>query len=173
MGGTLRVDNIQTTSGSIATTLMATFMYGCISGKQTSSGYVGCISVASNTAITMLSNSTDGYIKILYSDGVYETEVNRTITVSATDATYYIIKEKGIASRAVRGYTESIAPPSGGSDGDYWICTGVYPNIPYKKISGTWTATQFVRMFRLLKASGTLTVPRQTYKLCPSNYYNE
>ena len=173
MGGTVRVGRIETTDGSAITDLMAAFMYGCISGKLSAAGYVACISVASNTSITMLSNATDGYVKILYSDGVYETEINRTITVAAGDATYYIIKEKNTASVAVTGYTESPAPPTGGASGDYWLCTGVYPHIPYKNIAGTWTVTQFVKMFKLLKASGTLTVPNQMYRIGPSAYYNE
>lgn len=170
---TIQVNNIKTSLGAGVTTLMAAFMYGCISGKLSASGYVSCISVASATAVTMLSNSTDGYINILYSDGVIEQEINRTITVAAGDATYYIIKEKTTASVAVTGYTEAPAPPTGGVDGDYWLCTGVYPHIPYKRIAGTWTVTQFVKMFKLTKVSGTLTIPNQMYRIGPSAYYNE
>lgn len=147
-------------------------IYGCISGKLASTGYVGCLSVVNNTTLGIISNSTDGFVTVIQNNYNIETlPANISISVAAGDGTYHVIKENGETPITTLNYTRSFSPPTGGADGDYWLCVGVFPHIPYKRISGSWVETLFVKMFTLTKSGGVLTIPDQTYRTAPISFY--
>lgn len=80
-------------------------------------------------------------------------------TGTSIGAQYFTPPASGSLTVDGNQLTESLLPPSGGNNGDYWLQYGVRPYQPYKKVSGSWTATQFVKLGEASKASGTLGTP--------------
>jgi len=74
---------------------------------------------------------------------------------------YNILIEKGssIALATRNSITESVKAPSSPVDGDYWLNIGVKPCIPYKRVSGAWVETQYVKLGEVKKAGTTLGTP--------------
>jgi len=134
--------------------------YSAVSGPQNASGYADFISKIDNSSVSV--NGAVTNIVVVYPDCTQET-INTNITVAsiADNLTTKFIKEKGNVTiqKCTGTITESILPPSGGVDGDYWLCVGVRPYKGYKRVSGAWTPMQFVKLGEAAKASGTLGTP--------------
>lgn len=95
------------------------------------------------------------------------TTINNVTGISA-DGTYdFVIEEADITGgntvtpKAVltSKISETLANGTGGSDGDYNLNIQVRPLYPQKKISGTWTATQYLKLGNAVRTSGTLATP--------------
>lgn len=122
--------------------------------------------------ITKIDNNTISFdfsrpLIVCYPDGSTETcySSSNLIGVSGMtgDGTYTIIKEKGIVQALGNTYdgsyqltlTEGKVAPTSPVNGDYFLDTSVIPNIPYKRILGSWIATQFVKLGYFTKSGGT------------------
>lgn len=153
----LKYDNVSSSGGKIP--------YSVNSGKQDSNGYAAFIQRDSDTQITILAGGSNPDLVISYPDGTYET-ITSDIVISSglsNNGNYIIVKEKGnntpILVTGTNIITESIAPASGGNDGDYWLNIGVRPLQPTKKVSGSWTSTQFVKLGEITKTNGVIATP--------------
>lgn len=153
--------NADTLDGYHATDLLSQLTpYSVISGPQNASGYADFISKIDNNSVSVKGVTTN--IVVVYPDFSKET-INTNITVSSIvdNLTTKFIKEKGniTIQKCTGTITESILPPSGGIDGDYWLCIGIKPYKGYKRVSGAWTPMQFVKLGEVIKTSGTLGTP--------------
>ena len=55
--------------------------------------------------------------------------------------------------------TEDIKAPTSPIDGDYWLDTSAKPYKPYKRVSGAWVSTQFVKLGKVNKTGGVMGTP--------------
>lgn len=94
--------------------------------------------------------------------------LNNVTTGLADDGTYsFIIEEADISNGAVTPkavlvskINETTTNGTGGSSGDYNLNIKPIPFYPEKKISSTWTLTQFVKIGEVLKTGGVLGTPK-------------
>ena len=83
------------------------------------------------------------------------------VTGLTNNGLYNIVLEKGqtIAFATINTITESIIAPSSPTNGDYWLDISVYPYLPYKRISGAWVLTQYVKLGQVTKSGGVMGSP--------------
>ena len=55
--------------------------------------------------------------------------------------------------------TESIQEPTSPVDGDYWLNYGLKPMKSYRRISGAWVETQFVKLGEFTRMAGVIGTP--------------
>jgi hypothetical protein len=135
-------------------------VYSVNSGATDTNGYASFITKVDNSTVTIQATSPN--LVLTYPEGSQETIISdQTVSSLADNTTTVFIKEKDnsniIACNGV--ITESIAPPSGGSNGDYWLQYGVIPYKGYKKVSGSWQTCQFVKLGEATKLAGVLATP--------------
>lgn len=151
--------NIGSIKGAFNLTKSGYVPYSVSSGSIDANGYASFISKVDNSTVTIQATSTN--IVLIYPDSSQEIiPADQNVASIADSSTTVFIKEKNndIVQKAT-GVTESYQVPSGGSDGDYWLQISVKPYKPFKKISGVWTETQFVKLGEATKTSGTLGTP--------------
>lgn len=152
-------DNLMHLKYENASTLDRKIAYSVVSGAVDVNGFPSFISKVDNSTVTIQATSTNTVV--IYPNGSMEGITTDQSVGSITDNTTTVfVKEKDNSTiQKATSVTESLIAPSGGNDGDYWLNIGVRPCIPYKKISGTWTITQFVKLGEATKTSGTLGTP--------------
>jgi hypothetical protein len=97
-----------------------------------------------------------------YPDGSIQTLTTlANITDLSANGTYIVVKEKAAANAdaTLSIITESMTAPSVPNDGDYWLDISQKPFVPYKRISGSWVITQFVKLGEVTKTGGVLGTP--------------
>ena len=106
--------------------------------------------------------SIDTPITLTYPDGTYTSfDSLANISTLSTDGTWYFLIEKGstsaIATKST--ITEDYVFPSSPTNGDYHVDISVKPLKAYKRVSGAWIETQFVKLGEAARTSGTLATP--------------
>ena len=152
-------DNLMHLKYENASTLDRKTPYSVVSGAIDANGYPSFITKIDNSTVTIQATATNTVV--FYPNGNIESiTVDQNVGSIADSTTTIFVKEKDNNTvQKATSVTESLIPPLGGNDGDYWLNIGVRPCIPYKKISGTWTVIQFVKLGEATKTSGTLSTP--------------
>lgn len=143
--------------------------FSIASGKVNATGYAAYLQKDSDTQLTILAGNTNPDLVVVQSDGTIETLTDDVVlTISVSDGTYTIVKEKGEAPVLTSGtVSEGIVFPSAPSDGDYFLLTSVKPYAGYKYASvGGWGAQEFVKMGVATVSSGTATLKTYNYNQC-------
>ena len=151
--------NIGSIKGTFSLIKSGYVPYSVSSGAIDANGYASFISKADNSTVTIQATTTN--IVLIYPDSSQETILtDQNVASIADSSTTIFIKEKNNDTvQKATGVTESYQAPSGGSDGDYWLQISVKPYKSFKKISGVWTETQFVKLGEATKTGGTLGTP--------------
>lgn len=152
----LKYDNVSPQDGKVP--------YSVNSGYRDANGYADFINKVSDTEVSFDIDDGTSYapLVVTYPDGSTETTTSQSNIDSGmnSDNTYYFIKEKGSSITVTTStITEDLVAPSSPSDGDYWLDIGIKPYKPYKRASGVWVETQFVKIGEVTKTSGTLGTP--------------
>lgn len=143
----------------VASGLAPSVPYSVISAK-TSSGFNSFITKVDNATIGFDTNSGSTPIKICYPDGSIET--NNTlpnITGISTDATYYIVKEKGSNPQTNYLPVEDYVAPSTPSTNQLWLDLSTTPYTPKKWNGSAWITTQFVKLGEFTRSGGVIGTP--------------
>ena len=153
----------------------ATKVYKTIDGGNTwSSGvsFGGTLAVSistNNSSVYVLDynnhkvyKSTQPPIQLTYSDLTTETfDILPNITGISGNGTYTVVLEKGtgIPIATTSTITESYSAPSSPVNGDYWLDISTDIATPYKRVSGAWVITQFVKLGEFTITTGTMSTP--------------
>lgn len=132
--------------------------YAVNSGAVDSNGYANFISKVDNATVSF---TTSPNLVMTYPDGSQETISSLANVASLSNGNPIFVKEKNNSTIQVctGTITESIVAPSSPSNGDYWLNIGVKPYVPYKRVSGAWVVTQFVKLGECTITSGTMGTP--------------
>ena len=161
-----------------ATTLLnrSSFYYpfSVASGKVNSStGEAAFLQKDNDTQVTVLAGNTNPDLVCVSSDGTIESVTsNVVLTVSTTDGTYHIVKEKG-QTITITGASVSygIAPHTtlSPSIGDYYCETSSVPFKGWKYTADGWEETEFCYLGYVTVSSNVATVTTFNYN---NNEYN-
>lgn len=132
--------------------------YSVNSGAVDTNGCANFISKIDNTTIKILASTP---IILTHPSGKQEKILaDYTIGSITSDGTYIVVKEYGSNPvLTIHSMTESLVAPSSPTDGDYWLNISVRPYQPFKRVSGAWVATQFVKLGEFTRTSGTIVTP--------------
>lgn len=150
---------IKTSTGTSSIAQPAYVPYSVSSGAVDANGYANFISNVDNTSVKILATTTP--ITLTHPNGSQETiSADYTIGSISTDGTYTIVKEYGSSPVATTStITEAFVAPASPVNGDYWLNIGVKPYQPFKRISGAWVATQFVKLGEFTRSSAIIGTP--------------
>lgn len=160
--GKLPAVNGSNLTNIIASGLSPSVPYSVNSAKTDSNGYANFITKIDNSTIGFDTNSGSTPIKITYPDG--SIEINNTlpdIGSIAYNATYTVIKEKGLNPYCVRTYvpTESIIAPLSPINGQLWLDISVVPYIPKKWDGSAWVVAQYVKLGEFTRTAAIIGTP--------------
>lgn len=132
--------------------------YSVNSGAVDTNGCANFITKVDNASVKILATTP---VVLTYPNGKQETiSADYTIGSIASDGTYIIVKEYGLNPVVTTStITESLVAPSSPANGDYWLNISVRPYQPFKRISGAWVATQFVKLGEFTRTSETIGTP--------------
>lgn len=129
--------------------------------KTDSNGYADFLQKDSNSQITILAGGSNPNLEMTAYDGSRVILISNIIkTGLSTDGIFVLICNLETSTVDIvlsSTVTEGTVPPSGGSDGDYYV--DINPLITYKKVSGVWTPYKFVKLGEFIRTAGVIGTP--------------